>query len=95
MTKSKLNKPLSRREFINRGFRLTAGIGLAGVGIFLAKDASSEDMIWQIDPAKCVQCGRCATNVDQFLRQRDAGSRRRFDPPWKLFGKEWFGLPQR
>ena len=62
MTKSEKNKHLSRREFLNKGFRISAGIGLAGVGIFLAKDASSEDMIWQLDPAKCVQCGRCATH---------------------------------
>lgn len=62
MSKTEKNKPLSRRDFLNKGFRITAGIGLAGMGIFMAKDASSEDMIWQLDPGKCVQCGRCATN---------------------------------
>ena len=62
MSKDEKNKDLSRRDFLNKGFRLTAALSLGGLGIFLAKDASSEDMLWQIDPSKCVQCGRCATH---------------------------------
>jgi len=62
MSKDKQNKNWSRREFLNKGFRATAAVSLAGLGAFLAKQASSDDLVWQLDPAKCVQCGRCATH---------------------------------
>lgn len=62
MENSDKKPKLNRRDFINRGLRLSAGIALGGVGVFLAKNASSEDLVWQLDPAKCVQCGRCVTN---------------------------------
>ena len=52
----------SRREFLFRSLRISAGVALGGVGIFLAKNSTSEELVWQLDPAKCVQCGRCATN---------------------------------
>ena len=56
------SKKVNRRDFLHQTFRVSAGIALGGLGIFLAKDASSEDLVWQLDPAKCVQCGRCVTN---------------------------------
>jgi len=56
------NKKTSRRDFINKSLRISAGITLGGLGIFLAKDASTEDLVWQLDPKKCIQCGRCVTN---------------------------------
>jgi electron transport complex protein RnfB len=62
MSHSEKNKTWNRREFLNKTFRVSAGIGLAGLGIFLAKDSVSEDLVWQIDPGKCTQCGRCAIN---------------------------------
>lgn len=62
MSKSKKNSNWSRREFLNKGFRAAAGLSLAGLGFVLAKEASSDDLIWQLDPEKCVQCGRCATH---------------------------------
>jgi len=52
----------SRREFISTGLRLSAAVGLGGLSIFLAKSSSSEDLVWQLDPEKCIQCGRCVTN---------------------------------
>lgn len=62
MSKQEKNSHWSRREFLNKGFRATAAISLAGMGAFLAKQASSNDLVWQLDPGKCVQCGRCATH---------------------------------
>ncbi len=52
----------TRRYFINRGLRISAGIALGGVGVYLAKDSTSEDLVWQLDQEKCIQCGRCVTN---------------------------------
>ncbi|MGI6139575.1 MAG: 4Fe-4S binding protein [Candidatus Hydrogenedentales bacterium] len=47
----------ARREFI----RAAATAALAS-GVWLAATPSAETTVWQIDPAKCVQCGQCATN---------------------------------
>lgn len=52
----------NRREFINRSLRISAGIALGGLGIALVKDSNTEDLVWQLDPEKCIQCGRCVTN---------------------------------
>lgn len=56
------NNKTSRRDFINRGLRITAGIALGGIGITLIKDANTGDLVWQLDPKKCIQCGQCVTN---------------------------------
>ncbi len=50
----------NRREFIQNGMRLTLGLSLAGVAGVAAFKAHGDDSVWQIDPFKCVQCGRCA-----------------------------------
>ncbi len=52
-----LEKKPARREFI----RAAAAAALGG-GVWLATTPSAETTVWQIDPAKCVQCGQCATN---------------------------------
>ena len=52
----------SRREFIHKGARLTLGLCVAGTGaLALTKKAGAKEYVWQIDPFKCTQCGRCAT----------------------------------
>lgn len=56
------DKTYNRREFINRGARFTLGLSLAGVGVAAAVNAGSDKYVWQIDPFKCTQCGRCATD---------------------------------
>jgi electron transport complex protein RnfB len=56
------DKSYSRRDFINRGARLTLGLSLAGVGTLAATKAGGEKYVWQIDPLKCNQCGRCVTD---------------------------------
>ncbi len=55
-------KKLNRRDFLASGLRLSVALGLGGVGIVLSKNSLAGNSVWQLDPAKCVQCGRCATN---------------------------------
>jgi len=53
---------LSRRDAL-AGF--VRGAGLLAVGGFLGAIALArrgEEMVWQLDPAKCTYCGKCATN---------------------------------
>jgi Na+-translocating ferredoxin:NAD+ oxidoreductase subunit B len=59
--KSEKNK-ITRREFLNNGVRLTIGLGIVGITGILASKGSSGQLVWQLDPAKCKQCGRCATS---------------------------------
>jgi electron transport complex protein RnfB len=51
----------TRREFLAEGFRaaglLAAGGALGALGFRKDKGPT----VWQIDPDKCVQCGKCAT----------------------------------
>lgn len=54
-------KKYNRREFINKGARITLGLSLAGVAAVSVTKATPEKWVWQIDPFKCTQCGRCAT----------------------------------
>lgn len=56
------DKKINRRDFLNNGLRLGALVGLGGIGIVLGKRALAQKTVWQLDPAKCVQCGRCATS---------------------------------
>ncbi|MEN8121761.1 MAG: ferredoxin, partial [Bacteroidota bacterium] len=62
MDSKKGKKKIDRREFINSTVRLSVGIAIGSVGGVLLSNTTTDDMVWQLDPAKCVQCGRCATN---------------------------------
>ncbi len=53
-------KKINRREFLGSAARITAALGIGGLGGHLIGRSSSEDMVWQLDPAKCIQCGNCA-----------------------------------
>lgn len=58
----KEDKLRSRREFIHKGVRLTLGLTVMGTGAAaLSRRSGGEEYVWQIDPFKCTQCGRCAT----------------------------------
>ncbi len=46
-----------RREFIR-----AAAVAALGGGVWMAASPSAEKWVWQIDPHKCTQCGRCATH---------------------------------
>jgi len=50
-------KQWDRRDFL-RAAAVAAG---AGLGWQAARPASGH-LVWQLDPQKCVQCGRCATH---------------------------------
>lgn len=56
------DKTYNRRDFIQKGARVTLGLSLAGVGTLSAMNIGHEKYVWQIDPFKCMQCGRCATD---------------------------------
>ena len=50
-----------RRGFLRGCLRGGAALAVgAAVGV-AAKRGKSDDYVWQIDPYKCTQCGRCAT----------------------------------
>jgi Na+-translocating ferredoxin:NAD+ oxidoreductase subunit B len=62
-------KKYNRREFINGGVRLGLAVGLGSIGALLVSRSLSGKTVWQLDPSKCVQCGRCATSC---VRQESA-----------------------
>ena len=51
---------IKRRDFVKMGTRASIGVALAGIaGISLVRH-DGKKWVWQIDPFKCTQCGRCA-----------------------------------
>jgi electron transport complex protein RnfB len=54
-------KKITRKEFLDTSLRVGIGVCLGTIGIGLLSRSVSKDAIWQLDPAKCVQCGNCAT----------------------------------
>lgn len=52
---------LTRREMLRGCGRAAAIIGAGGLAGLLARTARATPAVWQIDPHKCVQCGKCAT----------------------------------
>ncbi len=61
MARKQKHKKLTRKEFLSRTIRSVLTGILAGLlGIKLLK-SRSKNYVWQINPEKCVQCGRCAT----------------------------------
>lgn len=55
------NKKKTRRDFVQSMTRLSIGIGIGSLTGVLSIRAIARDTVWQLDPAKCIQCGRCAT----------------------------------
>jgi len=53
---------ISRREFLRGGVRGAALVGIGGLAGITAWRSGRKDMVWQIDPDKCIACGNCATN---------------------------------
>jgi electron transport complex protein RnfB len=48
---------VGRRDFMR------ASVAVAATGVaWMAARPASEATVWQLDPTKCLQCGRCATN---------------------------------
>jgi Na+-translocating ferredoxin:NAD+ oxidoreductase subunit B len=51
----------NRREFIQKSMRTTLMLAAAGLGGLTFLSSKKDEWVWQIDPFKCTQCGRCAT----------------------------------
>lgn len=52
----------SRRSFLSDGFRAGTLLALGGVlGTVVSRSGADERTVWQIDPYKCIQCEKCAT----------------------------------
>jgi electron transport complex protein RnfB len=52
--------PCTRREFLCTGLR-GLGILVAGGALGALATTASASTVWQIDPTKCMWCGKCAT----------------------------------
>lgn len=52
---------LSRRELFKSGVRGAWLLGIGSAAGFLSGRENTSQERWQINPDKCVQCGRCAT----------------------------------
>lgn len=52
---------ITRRQFLKQS---AWGVCLAGIGVgagYVAVKGGNGDLVWQIDPFKCISCGNCAT----------------------------------
>jgi len=56
------HKHLTRREFMDRTTRGVTAFVLGGVAGKVLFNGIKHERVWQIDPFKCVQCGKCATH---------------------------------
>lgn len=55
-------RKLTRRDLLRTGAGV-AGLAALGGGLgFLYFRRKTGDLVWQIDPDKCIQCGNCETN---------------------------------
>ncbi|MDR0306027.1 MAG: 4Fe-4S binding protein [Chitinispirillales bacterium] len=52
--------PVNRREFLKTAGRFLA-LSVLGAGLLKFVKLKSPVTVWQIDPRKCIHCGRCAT----------------------------------
>ena len=52
-----------RRGFLADGLRVAGALSLTGfAGLLAVRRGKGEGTVWQIDPAKCIACGNCATH---------------------------------
>ncbi len=56
------SNPLSRRQVLRDGLWTVSFAACGAAGAALAALSRRESYVWQIDPHKCIGCGRCATN---------------------------------
>jgi electron transport complex protein RnfB len=52
----------TRRELLADGARVGGVLLVGGLLGRLSATASAKTTVWQIDPQKCIKCGRCAKN---------------------------------
>lgn len=60
MSDKKESRRIERRQFIRNSMQMALAVSLGGVGGVSLLKSTSKEFVWQIDPFKCVQCGRCA-----------------------------------
>ena len=59
----KSDKKITRRDVLRGAATGAAALGAGGVVTALvAGQVRGERLVWQLDPAKCIQCGNCQTN---------------------------------
>ncbi len=58
---AKQTQSMTRREFVRRGCGGLAAAALAVTAGAAAFSSGRKNFVWQIDPEKCNQCGRCET----------------------------------
>ncbi|MBE0646610.1 MAG: 4Fe-4S binding protein [Bacteroidales bacterium] len=56
------DKTVGRRTFIRNGVQISIAVGLGGIATLVATKAGGDEFVWQLDPSKCTQCGRCANS---------------------------------
>ncbi len=54
-------EPVNRRQFLRGGLRVAAMTGVGALVGALAGRSATDGTVWQIDPARCLRCGQCAT----------------------------------
>lgn len=54
------DKKINRRDLLKQGVWYAGLFGIAGT-LGLAAGKAESDMVWQLDPDKCISCGKCAT----------------------------------
>ncbi len=52
---------VTRRDFMRCGLRTAALLGVGGLAAGTVFKGGKTTYVWQLDPGKCVQCGRCET----------------------------------
>jgi electron transport complex protein RnfB len=56
-----MSEKSSRREFIDRSFRIVGFVGIGGAAALLARRAAS-NTVFQVDPSRCIGCDLCRTS---------------------------------
>jgi len=56
-----MSEKSSRREFLDRSFRVVGLAGIGGAAALLAHRAASST-VFQVDPSKCIACDLCRTS---------------------------------
>lgn len=56
------DEKFTRRDFITSSIRGICLLGIGGTIGLLFNRARANDTVWQLDPYKCIQCGKCADN---------------------------------
>ena len=56
------NKYQSRRDFVKKAGKVAIVLPLTYLSVNLLTKTKAKELVWQIDPLKCTQCGQCETH---------------------------------